>query len=623
MKLRKWQNDALKVIKRTVKSNDKTIIPVNACVGSGKTFVAESAFGEFIKLHHNEKTVQLFVTPRIRLCDQQAESIKKTLTTSFKLNDNDYKIEQVDCTKKDYNWRSSKLYAKHVIFVICSESLFGLDPAINNAKVSRFTGWLRNFKEWQKQGYMLGFAAFDEAHNYENSKDYIINTEESVDNFFKVMLLSGTPSAFQKDLTNLHHRNVCDCEPKVAIENGWIVKPTLNIVKGCAETTWARAIVAVLNKEIEICSNEVFKPRIMINCSGIDEIKKLRDLAYFKENAGKKFHFISLHSIKQYTNENNESDEIKPMIDNEEVDGLMAYGKDEEDDKHTAYGKIRRIDSDTAFDDDLPIIVAQVQMLGEGINVSSFNACLTSTNSEKTVMQQVGRIIRNYKYKGKEKVKNGHANVYAMYDNENTLINLFKNLNEYKLTDNCFQWGDKIDVSTSAGTSVDNNEAISLNMNFHWEEIDPNNDIEIVAAQNAAYVDTVKRIPKEIIYRILSGRDLDGNGIPDKFEFDEVIKILCENGYVKQYSKIKINANNITEEIREDVLNGMLLKLRNNLKKNQKTLAHVFITHTDSALTIVFNNDKKVAKIMAKLLTDEEKDWLAVEKGWLKNENIR
>ena len=220
MKLRKWQSDALKVIKRTVKSNDKTIIPVNACVGSGKTFVAESAFGEFIKLHHNEKTVQLFVTPRVRLCDQQADHIKGTLAASFNLKEKaDYDIVQVDYTKKDYDWRSAKLVAKHIIFVICDESLFGLDPAVNNAKVSRFNGWLRNFKKWQKQGYMFGFAAFDEAHNYENRKDYIINTEDSVNNFFKVMLLSGTPSAFQKDLTNLHHKNVCDCEPKVAIEN--------------------------------------------------------------------------------------------------------------------------------------------------------------------------------------------------------------------------------------------------------------------------------------------------------------------------------------------------------------------------------------------------------------------
>lgn len=38
---------------------------------------------------------------------------------------------------------------------------------------------------------------------------------------------------------------------------------------------------------------------------------------------------------------------------------------------------LEKIDSNDFFKDSLPVVVAQVQMLGEGINVSSFNSILT------------------------------------------------------------------------------------------------------------------------------------------------------------------------------------------------------------------------------------------------------
>ena len=83
MELRSWQKHAKIIIERVVSSNDDNIVVVNACVGSGKTLVAEDAFGQFIKNNENDKTIQIFVTPRIRLCDQQTTSIANALNDMY------------------------------------------------------------------------------------------------------------------------------------------------------------------------------------------------------------------------------------------------------------------------------------------------------------------------------------------------------------------------------------------------------------------------------------------------------------------------------------------------------------------------------------------------------------
>ena len=64
-----------------------------------------------------------------------------------------------------------------------------------------------------------------------------------------------------------------------------------------------------------------------------------------------------------------------------EIKGTNAIVKVVEADE--AYAAIEAIDSNSYFKDNLPIVVAQVAMLGEGINVSSFNAILTASNAEK------------------------------------------------------------------------------------------------------------------------------------------------------------------------------------------------------------------------------------------------
>lgn len=626
MKLRSWQKHAKTIIERVVSSNDDNIIVVNACVGSGKTLVAEDAFGQFIKNNENDKTIQIFVTPRIRLCDQQTTSIANALNDMYSLQLNkDYNIVRVDCEKNEFDWRNTKhkIHGKHIVIVICSESLFGFDKLLNDTSVQRYSQWIKNFNAWKDAGYKLGFAVFDEAHNYENCHNYIVDDEESADKFFKVMVLSGTPSAFQKELTTRYKKNVCNCPPKTAIDNKWIVEPTLNIVKGDA-SQWARAIVAVLNREKKICEKEVFSPRIMINCSGIDEIKALNELQYFKENTGKKFHLISLHSVKRYINDDNEIGEVKPMIDCVEVDAA------------TAYNKIEQIDSGTAFDDNLPILVAQVQMLGEGINVSSFNACLTASNSEKTAMQQIGRIVRNYTFNGKNKVEDGHANVYVMLDNSNTLYNLLKNLEEYELTDECFRWGDKIDISNSSNLEITNEEFSSLNK-IEWQEIDPNEDLDIISVNSKMN----KSVPKDIIKKFFSGCDCNDDGVPDIDEFKVIIKNLFNNDSLKKYTKRKFNSieeiekpktkvkknavandkankqsnvnkkiSNNTNDSYAEILLNIINKIHDMLQNNY-WFKKAWNISSKKALLAILNHNEILAEFMDSHLTAEDKARLA------------
>lgn len=619
MKLRKWQAAAKKITERVARSSKENLVIVNACVGSGKTFVAENAFGDFINLHRDNKTVQMFVTPRIRLCDQQSESIIRTLESEYGLiNKKDFQLVHVDCTKNEFNWRNPNLSGDHLIFVICDESLFGSDPAVVNAKVSRWTQWLKNFAAWKNDGYTFGFAAFDEAHNYENVNKYIVKTEESADNFFKVLLLSGTPSAFQKDLTKSHKNCVCSCPPKVAIDNGWIVEPTLNIVQG-DESQWARAIVAVLNREKAVCKNEVFKSRIMINCRGIDEIKAINELPFFQQNVGKMFHFISLHSTKSYTDDNNEVKEVKPMVDGVEVAADVAYSK------------IEHIDDGTAFDDNLPILVAQVQMLGEGINVNSFNACLTSSNSDKTAMQQIGRIVRNFYRKDKSKVEYGHANVYVMFENTVSLANLLNNIEEYDLTNDCYRWGDRIEISNSSSCSSESDDIAELNT-MNWLPIDENEDIDILCAYNKTH----KRTRSQILQYFMNGFDNDNDGISDIEELENLVKYLHETNCLKRYTSKSFNYKSEVEArkskisykkksdksivvkttekevkkplIIEDVLISWVDTIYNTLHTNPRLKKYWYINHEHCIKLILGNAD--IARFLAAHLNDNFKNKL-------------
>lgn len=171
MKAREWQSKAYDVVNRCNASDGSEVIPVNACVGSGKTNVAAYALGDFIKKNLDGKTVQMFVTPRIKLCAQQANEIQGFIEEEFGLKAKaDFDIIRKDCTQRDIDLKSDVFTSKHAIFIVCDESLWGIEK---DGTEKRIKMWMKFLRAREAEGYKLGNFALDEAHNYTASHDKI------------------------------------------------------------------------------------------------------------------------------------------------------------------------------------------------------------------------------------------------------------------------------------------------------------------------------------------------------------------------------------------------------------------------------------------------------------------
>lgn len=165
---RKWQEDANKIIDVCNNSKEKgNVIPVNACVGSGKTNIACYAFGSFIAKHREGKTIQMFITPRIRLCEQQAESIVCYVESRFGLKHHvDFDVIPRDCEHPGFDYKNPSLGARHVVFVVCDKSLWGDSDEDKEESSKRWNAWAKCFKAWESEGRKFGTVALDEAHNF-------------------------------------------------------------------------------------------------------------------------------------------------------------------------------------------------------------------------------------------------------------------------------------------------------------------------------------------------------------------------------------------------------------------------------------------------------------------------
>lgn len=173
---RDWQEDAAAKIASCSRNTKHNIIPVNACVGSGKTDVASWAFGDFIKLHRSEKTIQMFVTPRIRLCAQQTDEISRYIEEELGLKAGiDFDMIRKDCTQHDLNLSLGGFGSKHAILVVCDESLWGVE---SDGSEKRWKSWMKFFKKRLKEGYLLGNVVLDEAHNFTANREKIFGDSE-------------------------------------------------------------------------------------------------------------------------------------------------------------------------------------------------------------------------------------------------------------------------------------------------------------------------------------------------------------------------------------------------------------------------------------------------------------
>lgn len=507
----KWQEESFtKSIKRcnSNASVEHQVIPVNASVGSGKTTLAAWTIAEFIKEHESSKTIQVFITPRIKLCKQQCDGIANDILRlgypyefakfgSEKNPLSEYKIYQVDCEHTDWDRSNTFIDAKHVIFIICDASLWG---TCEYDKEKRWNAWVKRFRTWTEEGFELGNVIFDEAHNFKNDDklDKIFgthtfnaavpvgqSTHTCLLNFFKnVMLLSGTPAAFQKELSShpQFRKNVCKCSVKTAIENNYVCMPRLNLVNVemlSADRIYSNAVIAVIKHE-----DENVKPangtRLLVNFEKIDEIDAFYADPYIQANIGKKFHFISIHSPKLFKENDvlsvNDSRNLVSKVDGENSTSSEVYDLLESLDSGKAIdGKIQTQEKLDKILDGKPIVVAQVAMIGEGINIKSFSSIITKSNCHTTVMQQIGRVLR--KFEGKV-----DPNVYCVFDNVDNLKMLFTNLLiKDDLTSDCFNWGDKVVIrgGSSNADSGDDGNAVKAN-SPRWLPIDENFNAEII-----------------------------------------------------------------------------------------------------------------------------------------------
>ena len=440
--LRPWQVFAKNKINEIAEQEAHALIAVNACVGSGKTTVAMQAMVDFIKKNELNETIQVFVCPRLALCEQQAREIKKY----FK--DSQIESSTVIC----YNCEGEKPkefteYNQHIVLVACDKSIW-------DDKLPAFKRLLENRK--------CGVIAYDEAHNYSahcsqmfhytEDKSIPYTADDGLATYFETNLfMSGTPNEYQTKLAKDNHPIELSIKDAISVTpRPYICKPTLNLVHSKDEVFDVRlirdAIVAIKNHEKDLYeNNEYIQPRILICLNEIDTIQNIKD------ELGDDCHIISLHSVKE-TNINNEVETFEP-----EINGIKKN-------KTEVMEMLDAIDSGSEkaselLSDKKPIIVLQVDMISEGVNIKSFNSVFITSHTQTKQMQQIGRVLRHFEVKDEngnilfDKNTSGLANIYCPISNEAEIGELLYNLEQAGLSEGCFEWGKIVNVTHSSANS--------------------------------------------------------------------------------------------------------------------------------------------------------------------------
>lgn len=440
--LRPWQVFAKNKINEIAEQEAHALIAVNACVGSGKTTVAMQAMVDFIKKNELNETIQVFVCPRLALCDQQAREIEKYFT------DSQIESSTVIC----YNCEGEKPkeftdHNQHIVLVACDKSIW-------DDKLPAFKRLLENRE--------CGVIAYDEAHNYSahcsqmfhytEDESLPYTADDGLATYFETSLfMSGTPNEYQIKLAKDNHPIELSIKDAISVTpRPYICKPTLNLVHSKDEVFDVRlirdAIIAIKNHEKDLYeNNEYMQPRILVCADGIDTIQNI------KNELGNDCHIILLHSVKE-TNINNEVETFEPEINGEKKS------------KAEVMEILDAIDSGSEkaselLSDKKPIIVLQVDMISEGVNIKSFNSVFITSHTQTKQMQQIGRVLRHFEVKDEngsilfDKNTSGLANIYCPISNEAEVGELLYNLEQAGLSEGCFEWGKIVNVTHSSANS--------------------------------------------------------------------------------------------------------------------------------------------------------------------------
>ncbi len=181
--LRPWQEKAVETIAQAL-CVPHSLVAVNACVGSGKTFVPFEAIVNFINNHKDDKTFHTFVCPRIKLCKQQAKEAEKLfkdrgLNVAVKIWNSDSDDVGQRYVNGNEFWDSTD---KHILCVICDESLWGISVLKNTdgskkekSRYERFVQMLKNNETYKR---INGIIAYDEAHNYKTKQTFMFGEKK-------------------------------------------------------------------------------------------------------------------------------------------------------------------------------------------------------------------------------------------------------------------------------------------------------------------------------------------------------------------------------------------------------------------------------------------------------------
>lgn len=309
-------------------------------------------------------------------------------------------------------------------------------------------------------------------------------TKSLADFFQTSIFMTGTPSEFQKVITEESFH--CDCPIYEAVEKGYVTRPTLNLIK-CYEHQYNSAVLAVYKNELEIYKNSKVKwpIHIIANCSSIDEVDSLYTNCWKNFAKKEKIHLISVHSKKSAENKKTlDETDIVPRFDDEtdlnkiiekyrkEIDKWIS--KDKDNKEPISMMDILQLINDGVIINGEPVVLFQVDMLSEGTNMGSFNAGIIKSKAEVKSTQQIGRIIRDYTITDKNgehhKIREGHANIYSIIENENDICNLLERLEQFELTSDSFDWGRKVDIS-NGGSAEPDPDAVPTISDFVWDKI--------------------------------------------------------------------------------------------------------------------------------------------------------
>ena len=460
------------IVKYQNMSTKGNFLSIAACVSSGKTLLAMEGMSRGIEkaIELNAKTFQVFVCPRLNLCNQQAKEIydhmkSKNLPVAVllynsgegKLGSNYKEISVLEPSSRHCE-KSEELFkgSNHIIIVACDASIWNKRKEngdfIPNENI--FKSILKNNEVFGRKNLAI---IYDEAHNYESH----FKTIREISEFFNVsVLMSGTPGEKQREIHNNSNDSI-SYSIRSAILDNIICKPTLNLITdydGQDESYFESAVRSILTLENTL-HKKPFNPRILVCGSSIDAIHCI----YTK--------FSNCNIIKYHSDKKCDSDNIPITIKSVLINGTTGKKEGKSDDE--IFNILESLDTKNYFNNDLPIIAFQVDKISEGINIRSFNSVLITSQSDTKEMQQIGRILRDWTIDGKSKKDYDATNIYATCKNKEDIRDLILNLEEYDLTDDVFKWGKMISASNGSTSPKDGIPVLNT-----WKSIEENLDIE-------------------------------------------------------------------------------------------------------------------------------------------------